>query len=131
MKKQKCELRWCEHHPRINRGPGSLRQEALKCKDCGEEYFSGKLLDSHMKIAHDKYDADSEYCKVRDPSFTLKRVDKDYRFTHYFEAYPDDNCDDEAVKECTKVETVESGAECNRPIGDISKQMPSFTGPSN
>ena len=57
-----------------------------------------------MKIAHDKYDAESEYCKVRDPSFTLKRVDRDYRFVHYFEEYPDDDCD----KECSKIEISES-----------------------
>ena len=124
VKKQKCELRWCEHHPRINRGPGSLRQEALKCKDCGEEYFSNKLLDSHMKIAHDKYEVGSEFYKVRDPSFTLKRVDKDDQFENFFRNSAAAKCDEDSFQEkSSKAETVESADECNPVIGDISKQL--------
>jgi hypothetical protein len=91
IKKQKCELRWCDHQPRINRGPGSLRKEAVKCNDCGEEYFFGQLLTNHMKVIHDKYDVDCGYHKIRDPSLTLKRVDKNNKFKHLFEEEMKDN----------------------------------------
>merc|ERR1712223_1489369 len=98
IKKQKCELRWCEQHPRINRGPGSLRREALECIDCSEEYYSYQVLDSHMKIAHDKYEANDEYYKIKDPSLTFKRVDKDQTFAQLF---PDSSIEDEELKENT------------------------------
>ena len=116
IKKQKCELRWCEQHPRINRGPGSLRREALKCIDCSEEYYSYQVLDSHMKIAHDKYEANDEYYKIKDPSLTFKRVDKDQQFAQLF---PDSSIEYEEVKENT-----DSADEPNRVSGDVSKQMP-------
>ena len=116
IKKQKCELRWCEQHPRINRGPGSLRREALKCIDCSEEYYSYQVLDSHMKIAHDKYEANDEYYKIKDPSLTFKRVDKDQKFAQLF---PDSSIEYEELKENT-----DSADEPNRVSGDVSKQMP-------
>ena len=85
VKKQKCEQRWCELHPRLNRGPGSLRKEAVKCEDCGEEFFSGVFLRNHMKIQHDKYDADCSFYKIRDPSLTLKRADRDNKLKHLYD----------------------------------------------
>ena len=93
VKKQKCELRWCELHPRLtlhprlNRGPVSLRKEAIKCGDCDEEYFTNSHLRNHMNIVHLKYDYNGTFYKVRAfvngyPHLTMAKVDEDSDYEH-------------------------------------------------
>ena len=99
IKKQKCELRWCDLHPRLNRGPGCLRREAIKCNDCGEEYHTFRFFNNHMKMMHDKYEVEGVFCKIKDPSLTIKRVDRDNNVHHWFEMKDTQIAEDEQARE--------------------------------